>query len=301
MTLSETDIDNLLTDLSGKDVEKCKKAQRFFDENNAEILPQLRESFYRKLAVHRRAWRRSSILWYILPFLILADLISLLFLFFVLFGEYAVHPRGAVEMGIIRELLASTVFLFTLTFFCSAHILYWRIRPYDRQVILLQQLGEMNDQRYIGYLIDLMEEGNPRWSSILEPLLYPQLDRLRTTQLSSVHHRYLRKQLIYYAAFEADTFDAEKSLILLKALEQVGDEQDYDTVKRVQNEGRTEAVKEAARVCLPSLKMRQYEETPYNTLLRASENTGGKEELLRAARSTGKTDANTLLRVPKEN
>lgn len=40
MKLSDADIDNLLTDLSSSNIEKREKAERFYNENKAVILPQ---------------------------------------------------------------------------------------------------------------------------------------------------------------------------------------------------------------------------------------------------------------------
>lgn len=293
MKLSETDINTLLADLSGNDAEKREKAQRYFAENKADILPQLSQSFYRELILRQKMGKWSRFLWCVMPFLIMGDLLFLLFL-----GIAEALPPN--NDGVIHQLATLFIFLFTSTLFGAACLFHRGSYPDKRQVFLLEQLNENSDPRLIGYLVGLIAQANSRWREVLEPLFYQQLRNIRPGCLSSAQCCYLRNELIYYAALERETSDEAKSLALLQAFQQIGEEEDYSTVLRVLNEGHSSTVRQAARECLPALKSRQIENDPYWTLVRASENQGEKDELLRAANSNRDTQAETLLRVPKE-
>ena len=92
----------------------------------------------------------------------------------------------------------------------------------------------------------------------------------------------------------------EFTLAALKALEQFGDEKAIPCVEYVARYSINKRVKSAAQDCLRYLEVRRDEDSIRQTLLRASQSEGGKDELLRVPTQTPATESEQLLRMPRE-
>jgi hypothetical protein len=92
---------------------------------------------------------------------------------------------------------------------------------------------------------------------------------------------------------------SEFGYVGLKALEQVGDPDAIPFVERI-IQSKIYRVRQAAQECLPYLQARCEEQAKRETLLRASESTGGKEELLRVPAQNSDSESEQLLRVSNE-
>jgi len=289
MILSQTNIDNLLTDLSGKDAGKRTQAERFFEENKAEILPQLADFFI----AHRNKTQiinEKQVRW--------QGIVTFLFSMIIMFTFVIVQ----------KPILKPFDFLlyFAGIFGLAPIVKVWfrREKIHPQYAYVLGLLDELDDPRFVGYILDLMYDGNIHVVEIVEPILYRQLRLLRHTDatlLNDKQRRYLYHLLVIHGTRINGNFNGRKALAILKAIEQIGDMRAFHDVQRVAMAGGSEAVREAAEECLLYIKARRESLERQSTLLRASENTGGQEELLRAANSNADTQAETLLRVPRED
>ena len=87
---------------------------------------------------------------------------------------------------------------------------------------------------------------------------------------------------------------------LLKALEQFGDAEAIPAVQHIAKHGSNAALRNAAKECLPYLETRRDEDSIRQTLLRASQSSGGSEELLRVPTLAPNAENAQLLRMPRE-
>jgi hypothetical protein len=85
-------------------------------------------------------------------------------------------------------------------------------------------------------------------------------------------------------------------LMVLEALEKVGDSRACSPVAHVANRGRTPLLREAAERILPVLHQRRQQENDPDTLLRAAEGSAAPETLLRAVQSAAQSAPQSLLR-----
>jgi hypothetical protein len=162
--------------------------------------------------------------------------------------------------------------------------------------------GEMNYVRIIAVLLDGFSNKEEGLYSLSKSLLIKALSHLTVSewrtlkpQQHATFYRLLRERgngWIY--------FDEEFALAGLKALEQAGGVEAIPTVERIAVKGRSEKVKQAAQECLSYLRVRRDEQATRETLLRASEATGGKEELLRIPAQNSDSASQQLLRVSNE-
>ncbi len=287
MKLSEAEIEKLLSDLSGKDMEERIKAERFYNENKAEILPQFAEyveTGNKALKVSHRRRKSHACLTFAFAFAfcaVLNDLqtprlrfVSFALLFGGLTGLFA----------ILRDMCRQEKFPISYA-------------------MALNLIREMNDPRYVGDMLDIIKEGNFYAVELVEPIFYDQLRLLNHTDsilLNEKQRRQLRNLLVMHGTRMNGNFNGSKALAILKAWDKIGDIREYVALNEVAMNGGSDVVREAAEECLIHIKVRREMMEPQKNLLRASENTGGQDELLRAANSTSDAQTETLLRMPKE-
>jgi len=267
MKPSDADIDKLLTDLSSHDTEIREKAERFYSENKTEILPQIMDFGERTFITKRTP---SPI-----------ERLSL----WVCFGGYFVY---SILLGYTKNGWKGSLSAFAAHsgIFLAAYILL--------------RMGLRRDPmqpRYVSWLRQIAENDDPR------NFFYRQLALVEAEDaplFEEKHRRIFRKWLLIYAVESKISFDEDKSLAILTALDHIGTVREIPTLIKVEGIGYSQKIRGAARQSIQAIKQRQQEQNPRETLLRASENTGGQEELLRPAHSNVDTQAETLLRVPKE-
>jgi len=287
MKLSNTDIDTLLTDLSSKYTEKREKAERFYSENKAAILPRILSMIDRDMQTFQR----------------LEDMkrnIKVL--------EVIISPIAVLMLyWILSEAIPSLYELYSVPICIASCILflYWfrRIQPEPRQISILQIIEDLGSPQFVGLLIDMINERNVHIVNRVEPILYRQIlliDRSHIGLLKKHHIRYLQERLMFFCGRNEKTFDKPKSLAILRALGHIGDMTVMKSVATAGAESLSPEVREAAKECMRTISKRIREEKPRETLLRASENMGGQEELLRAANAHTDTQAETLLRIPNQ-
>jgi hypothetical protein len=96
----------------------------------------------------------------------------------------------------------------------------------------------------------------------------------------------------------APSFDF--ALAGLSALEHVGDAEAIPTVEHIAKHGSNQRLRSAAKECLPSLHIRRAEDAIRQTLLRASQSSGGNAELLRIPTHAPDNASEQLLRMAQE-
>ena len=288
MKPSDADIDKLLTDLSSHDTEIREKAERFYSENKTEILPQIMDFGERTFITKRTP---SPI-----------ERLSL----WVCFGGYFVY---SILLGYTKNGWKGSLSAFAAHsgIFLAAYILLrmWLRRDpmQPRYVSWLRQIAENDDPRNLPYKIQVLTGILTKAIPIIEPNFYRQLALVEAEDaplFEEKHRRIFRKWLLIYAVESKISFDEDKSLAILTALDHIGTVREIPTLIKVEGIGYSQKIRGAARQSIQAIKQRQQEQNPRETLLRASENTGGQEELLRSAHSNADTQAETLLRVPKE-
>jgi hypothetical protein len=287
MKLSDTEIDELLTHLSGDNAEKRKQAQQFYHKNKGAILPQFADYISRQSAVQKKLDKEYSLsaMGAGLGILVIFTLVSLLYKPFIQPMIAAVTIGGlGLFLWITRRVLR-------------------REKLSPKREYTLKLIAESDDPRIVGYILDTLREGNIHAAGIVEPMLYEKLRWLRSADavyLDGEQRGHLYHLLTLYGTLIGESFDGGKTLAILRALEQIGDMKAYAVVAGVASSGGSDVIREAAKDCMLYIKARNEITEPQRTLLRASENTGRQEELLRAASSNADMQTETLLRVPKE-
>ena len=198
MKLSDTDIDNLLTDLISSDAEKHDKAERFYDENKAEILPSLLEYGERKYLTKHTEKPIGKFIRYtsFLP------LIGSLYVYY----RYGLGNMSLFERAYMGVCASSPFFVRKN----RTEFMIWmrRVVSTDRRlfahdpVAWLQLIADCNQPRYFPYKIDILASRFTVAVWIIEDAFYPQILQLTEEDASLFHerhHQYLRKQLLQYA------------------------------------------------------------------------------------------------------
>lgn len=151
-------------------------------------------------------------------------------------------------------------------------------------------LGQSADPRMAGAfalcLSDQSAEIRKAASNVLKELL-PKLQESDRSRFSSAEREALVKAL--------GGKDEALTLAILKALEQIGDDQALARVQELSARG-SAAVRSAAADCLPFLQARAEEARQARTLLRASQPEPSGDELLRPAQAEPETPTEQLLR-----
>jgi hypothetical protein len=213
-------------------------------------------------------------------------------------------PSGClVPIGCLTGLLAvcSIAVPFLLIFLLFFGLLWLLVRQLavskkEREVA--RKLAERTDVRLAGPLIQVLSWPEDELHVAARYALFRILPRMRASDarlLNAEHRRVLHRVLrsADYAFIE----------VILKALEQVGDETSIPSVERLANRRAwwpdDRRIRDAARECLPALKARL--EGAGHTLLRP---TGAADEpaetLLRSVRNTNHRPEDELLRPPQE-
>jgi HEAT repeat protein len=170
-----------------------------------------------------------------------------------------------------------------------------------------KRLVGLQDPRAVGPLLDmLIASSNIRWEEVRTALIR-LLPRLRASDepFLTAHHLttltyLLRQPGMWYN--RPDKSGADLRIEILKALEQVGDEQAISTVEELAANAKSEAVKQAAIECLPILKARVEYQRPGRTLLRPAppvDEPGAS--LLRPLSGNHTPDTDELLRPPAKD
>lgn len=171
----------------------------------------------------------------------------------------------------------------------------------------LMQWARMGGVYAVGPLVDMFQNtASPQDREMLRDALttlLPQMKASDAALLTARQRGYLLKSLRVNAgiAFHAERRD-RFCLAILKALEQIGDEQAVSVVETIAatrpRTRRQQRIKQAAIDCLPALRQNSGTARAAQTLLRASqpENTA-PNTLLRPAAATPETAPNELLRA----
>jgi hypothetical protein len=160
-----------------------------------------------------------------------------------------------------------------------------------------KELAEFEDIRSVGPLAEALEYQDRELKAIAESKLTRLLPRLRASDASLLDEE--QRKCLYRALRGRDT---NLILAVLKALEQIGDEQAVPFVQKLANgEGlaaRNSGIRAAAQECLPALQERAERERASRELLRAaSASDTPSDVLLRPAGGTIEADPQQLLRA----
>ncbi len=179
--------------------------------------------------------------------------------------------------------------------------------PIRAQRSVAKLIEEVTDLRFIGPVLSLLAQNIvdtdvKKSARIVLKRLLPQLRADEANTLTPEQ----RQALLPPLASPYD--DVELSLAILKALEQIGDEKAIPVVERLTQEGKAtrnmQRITEAAKDCLPYLKLRVEQQQQAQTLLRASDSATVTtlDVLLRPAMAAAnETPSDELLRaVPTE-
>ncbi len=175
---------------------------------------------------------------------------------------------------------------------------YWFTSGTQQYRKAMDIVADADDLRVVGTLSRFLE-----WNAASKGILTCLLPRMQRTDahLLNVEQRVcLYKQLRRNTrnVFFLPDRNAELSLAILKALEQIGDASALPYVAQAAKTARSSAVRQAARECLPYLAYRAEGERAANSLLRASASTSVPDAtLLRAAQSLPETAPQQLLRA----
>ncbi|MCS6777209.1 MAG: hypothetical protein RMJ43_08125 [Chloroherpetonaceae bacterium] len=167
------------------------------------------------------------------------------------------------------------------------------------------RMAQLQDTRAVGLLTETLETSDRDLRHVVQQALPGLLRRLQASDahLLDAHQRKILNRLLRRARQEKNT---ELALAVLKAYEQVGDASALPEVERLASvpdpkDARFRQVVEAARECLPYLKVRVEQERASQTLLRASNpahtDRAASDALLRPAQEAGATLPEELLRA----
>jgi len=198
-----------------------------------------------------------------------------------------------------------TIYSYIFTVFCIALFGSLFGLRYRKTTMALAQV---DDIQMIGPLIDrlrtsnLVERGVRRPRRVVRQALMRLLPRLQAsdaTRLTPLQKARLAQYLGHLALLQRDK---EFQIVILRALEQVGDAQAVPIVEKIIQRkphwSAQEQVHAAAVECLPFLLQRAQEENSRQTLLRST--SGGDErggQLLRPAEAVKEIDPHQLLRA----
>jgi hypothetical protein len=160
-----------------------------------------------------------------------------------------------------------------------------------------KELAEFEDIRSVGPLAEALEYQDRALKAIAEDKLKRLLPRLQASDAGLLDEE--QRKCLYRALRGRDT---NLILAVLKALEQIGDEQAVPFVQKLANgEGlaaRYSGIREAAQECLPALQQRAERERSRQTLLRAaSASDTPSDMLLRPASGALEADPQQLHRA----
>jgi hypothetical protein len=169
------------------------------------------------------------------------------------------------------------------------------------------QLTKLDDVHIIGPLLDvLVGKTGSSWSKAPYPdiknaliRLLPRLKSSDTTLLTPQQRKKLWVLLKMGASpwLDEHTVGAALMVEILRALEQVGDEQAIPTVEHLAKSAKHRAVRKAAQECLPFLSQRSAEYRAEHTLLRAANASDTPSRVLLRPASTTETEREQLLRA----
>lgn len=130
-----------------------------------------------------------------------------------------------------------------------------------------QQLADVDDLRAVGPLADALATGDKDMRAVAEEPLMRLLPRLQASDSALLN--VTQREALVNALWKAKP---EFALVVLKALEQIGDEKALPMVERLARGDKDidARVTEAAKECLPALRMRAENAKAAQTLLRGS-------------------------------
>lgn len=162
-----------------------------------------------------------------------------------------------------------------------------------KQTEATKRLAQFDDVRAVGPLVDALGFQDKDTRNVAGEALVRLLPRLQASDASLLNVE--QRRLLTRAL---DGKNQPLSLAILKALEQVGDEQSLPTVERLAKGLGPSALQQAARNCLPTLTMRVEHLRASAELLRAADgNMTPQGVLLRPAAATQtEIDPSVLLR-----
>ncbi len=177
-----------------------------------------------------------------------------------------VLPEGIEPSYRVLISVATTMFYLILPDFGEKAIASFRSRA-------TKLLASLDDMRAVGPLLETItaNAGDKTCCGILRQALSRVLPRLQASDAARLlpHHiNALNAQLKPPPCNWYGIADTDYALVVLKTLEQVGDESSIPFVKKMVEKSKNPKVREAAEACLPFLQQRA--ELGKNTLLRAS-------------------------------
>ena len=159
-------------------------------------------------------------------------------------------------------------------------------------------IAQFDDVRFVPDLVDALGYSDKHMNDVSRAALTNLLPRLTASDVELLNSE---QRKLLHRWFTITNKEYAFLLAILKGLEQVGDERDLPTVRKLAETDavnhRLKEVYEAARQCLPYVEQRAEQNRIASTLLRAAssdlEDTGS---LLRPASSSAGIDSNGLLR-----
>lgn len=210
-----------------------------------------------------------------------------------LMGWISALPADHQLYPLYSSIKLSIVLCYTAATFCSNRFrARWNTAAND--------LGKSADLRAVGVLVDGLKIAQNQARDVLIPLL-PRL-QASDAPLLDREQRHILNRFLGHKTFFPNRDNMALVLAILKAYEQVGDEEAIPSVEKLaagQGYGaRSRDIREAAKACLPYLQQRAAQQHARQTLLRASGASGvAGENLLRAADNVSAADPQQLLRA----
>lgn len=164
------------------------------------------------------------------------------------------------------------------------------------------RLAAIEDVRMTGALLDVFKTSGKLQGQDVKRALLRLLPRLKSSDadlVSPEQRKFLTTLLIMDQSwsFAGVNWDTDLKVAMLKALEQIGDEESLPVVMQVAQGARNLQVRQAAQDCLPFLQLRIDEQYARQLLLPSTASSVFRQEtLLRAATGSTTTNPEELLR-----
>jgi len=208
----------------------------------------------------------------------------------------------AVELGLSKNIARPLFGLPSTILFFSCFLLPFGSGHPARLKAIYDVLVEMHDPRIFSILLE-MYSANPAWSSDNTlNLLTAYLPETTPAQWEGLNSK--QRKAVYHLVENRGQIDTKRchefTIAALKALEQYGDADAIPAVQHIAKHGSNAGLRSAAVNCLPYLETRHDEQSTRQTLLRGSQSSGGKDELLRVPTHAPDVESEQLLRMPRE-
>lgn len=194
------------------------------------------------------------------------------------------------------DIMVGVALLYIVTIFGGMGALYYSKHQYRRGIEGLRHLSDVN---CLSALLDLLYSRQDVPHDLRPPLrtMLNQVQASDGFRLNAGHRRKLYAMLGPDKAFWMIRNDNDLKLAILRALEQIGDNEAIPHVERLRTQSQDAEVREAAANCLLFLRQRAEQKSVSGTLLRPSDaENAAPETLLRASISRPEDASDRLLR-----